>query len=132
MNEPAGDLQGSRILVVEDQYFVAADLCRALQQSGAKVLGPVPDLDGGLVLARGEQLDAAVLDVNLGGEMSFSIADVLVGRDVPFLFATGYEQCSLPIDYRRAIQLDKPFDSRSVVAALKELLDPARLSTEPR
>jgi DNA-binding response OmpR family regulator len=115
-------LDGHRILVVEDEYFIADDLSRALQRQGAEVIGPVPDLAAGLVLAEHEQLDGAVLDVNLGGDMSYPIADALGARGVPFLFTTGYDDWALTSDYRGICRIEKPFDINVVLTALDELV----------
>lgn len=124
-------LNGHRILVVEDEYFIADDLSRALQRRGAHVVGPVPDLAGGLELAWREQLDGAVLDVNLGGDMSYPIADALGARGVPFLFTTGYDDWALTDDYRGICRFEKPFDINAVLTALDELVA-KRLSVETK
>ena len=78
-----GQLAGKRVLVVEDEYFVATDLQRALQKEGACVVGPAGDLARGMALLDGEPVDAAVLDVNLEGSVSLPIADELSQRSVP-------------------------------------------------
>lgn len=123
MKNMAGQgFDGQRILVVEDEYFIADDLCRALQRQGAEVVGPVPDLAAGLALAQGEHLDAAVLDVNLGGDMSYPIADVLGARGVPYLFTTGYDDWALTSDYRGICRIEKPFDINVVLTALDEIV----------
>lgn len=121
-NPGSPNLNGHRILVVEDEYFIADDLTRALQRRGAEVIGPVPDLAAGLELARREQLDGAVLDVNLGGDMSYPIADALDARGVPFLFTTGYDDWALSSDYRGICRIEKPFDINVVLTALDELV----------
>lgn len=77
-----GVLAGRRVLVVEDEYFIAVDLKRALSKEGALVVGPVRDLAAGLSLAD-EPIDAAILDVNLEEAMSYPIADRLRDRKVP-------------------------------------------------
>jgi len=122
MDPGAPNLQSHRILVVEDEYFIADDLSRALQRCGAKVIGPVPDLATGLELAQREELDGAVLDVNLGGDMSYPIADALDARGVPFLFTTGYDDWALSSDYRDVHRIEKPFDINVVLTALDELV----------
>ena len=123
-----GGLAGRRILVVEDEYFIADDLSRALQRHGARVVGPVPDLAAGLDLATRDPLDSAVLDVNLGGEMSYPIADRLSERGVPFLFTTGYDERTLDPGYAAITRIEKPFESSMVMMALIQLVGerPAR------
>lgn len=116
-----GMLDGRRILVVEDEYFIAAEIKRQLAGEGAEIVGPVGSLAAGLSLAD-EPLDAAVLDVNLSETMSFPIADRLGDRDVPFLFLTGYDGWSLPVTYQDAPCLPKPFSAGSVVRMVSELI----------
>ena len=114
-------LSGKRILIVEDEYFIAADLKRALTQYGAEIVGPVGDLAAGLALAE-EQLDAAVLDVNLEEALSYPIADRLRSNKVPYLFLTGYDGWSLPTAYQDDARLAKPFAIPSVIRTIEGLL----------
>jgi len=128
----AARLGGRRILIVEDEYFIADDLSRALRRQDAEVVGPVSDLAAGLDLAKREQLDGAVLDVNLDGEMSYPIADELNQRGVPFLFTTGYDQTTLADEYRSITRIEKPCDVNAVIALLAELVgDSAGRDREP-
>lgn len=78
------NLRGHLILVVEDDYFVADDLCRELEDQGVNVLGPVPSVADALaLLAREERPDIAVLDVKLGDEVVYPLADVLMPLRCP-------------------------------------------------
>ncbi|GGB16617.1 response regulator [Sphingomonas metalli] len=115
-------LDGRIILIVEDEYFIAADLRRALQSRGAEVLGPVSNLRDGLRLCEAEQLDAAILDVNLDGVLSFPIADRLAERAVPWTFLTGYDDWALPDAYRVVPRVAKPFRSDMILSAMERLL----------
>ena len=117
--QPQSPLQGRRVLVVEDDYIMAEDLKAELEGIGAEVIGPVADLAGALdLLASGPLPDAAVLDINLGGEMVFPLADTLRDRGVPFVFATGYDEWSIPEAYAHLPRLEKPLDMRQVAQAL--------------
>lgn len=104
-------LQGRRILIVEDDYLLAEDLRVELKHMGAEVLGPVarvgPALD---LLSDGCRPDAAALDVNLGGELVYPVADLLLRRGVPFVFLTGYDRSSLPPAYAHVGCYEKPVD----------------------
>src|ERR1041384_7652891 len=79
-----------RILVVEDEVLLAMNIEDMLLESGYEVAGIASRLTPALALAREGLFDAAMLDVNLAGEPSFPVADLLAERGIPFLFATGY------------------------------------------
>jgi len=92
----ASALWGRRFLV-EDEYMMAEDLRRDLEQVGAEVLGPMPRVANALkLLAQADALDGAILDINLRGEKAYPVADALRERGVPFVLATGYEPWALP------------------------------------
>jgi DNA-binding response OmpR family regulator len=102
-------LAGQRILLVEDEPLVAWTLARALRSFGCEVVGPAYDLTQAELLSR-EPLDGAVLDVNLGDNKVFPVADILAEREIPFCFVTGYGVAGLrPGDLDRPV-LQKPVD----------------------
>lgn len=115
-------IAGQRILIVEDEYFIAADLRRALDQAGATVVGPVGEVGAALRLVEMEALDMALLDVNLAGEASYSVAEALERRGVPMLFLTGYDAWSMPERYRAAPRMAKPFVADALVALAGDLV----------
>lgn len=117
-------LQGRRILVVEDQYLLADDLRRLLEQAGATVIGPAPNLEKGLSLARSETVHAAILDINLDGELVFPVAAALRDRGVPVVFTTGYDEVVIPPEFRGERRFEKPVSGRDIVALLAERLRP--------
>jgi DNA-binding response OmpR family regulator len=110
-----------RILIVEDEYYLAADLAEALAARGAEVIGPVGTLDEALKVISAGGVDQAVLDVNLRGQMSFPIADRLEAEGIPYVIATGYSEGSLPERFRSKKRLEKPFRAERIA----ELLLPA-------
>ena len=120
MAEPVATLARKRLLLVEDEYLVAADLAYALERAGAEVVGPAGSVADALELVRdeGDRLDGAVLDVNLGGERVFPVADALAERGVPFIFATGYDASIIPSTHADAPRHEKPVDR---VRLLREL-----------
>ena len=102
-------LRHCRILIVEDEYMLADELQRELSRAGAVVVGPVPTVAMALdLLAREADLDGAVLDVNLGGDLVYPVADALAGRKVPFVFVTGYDAQVLPPRFAYAPRCEKP------------------------
>jgi CheY-like chemotaxis protein len=113
MAEPVSDeLRGRRLLVVEDEYIVADDFALRLQDVGAIVLGPVPSVREALelVMSEGDRLDAALLDVNLGGEFVYPVAEELSSRGIPFVFTTGYDASAIIPAYANAPRCEKPID----------------------
>ncbi len=111
-------LKGLRILVAEDEYLLADDVCDALMQAGAHVVGPVPSVDGAARLIEGEAIDAALLDINLRGEMVFAIADMLSAQGVPFAFLTGYDPATLPERYASVRAIQKPARAEDIVGLI--------------
>ena len=89
-------LEGLRILVVEDNFLAAEVVRDALESTGCTVIGPVARLEMGLQLAEQQQIDGAVLDINLNGDRCFPIAEALRQRGVPFIFLTGYDDAAIP------------------------------------
>ena len=114
----AAVLAGKRILVAEDEYFIAKGLARDLRQAGAVVIGPVPTLDEALALVAAEPLDGAVLDVSLRDGMAFPVADALAKKGVCFVFATGYASSTLPSRYAATAHCEKPVEVGAVAAKL--------------
>ncbi|HEX8303148.1 response regulator [Sphingomonas sp.] len=120
---PEQSLRGCRILIVEDEYLLADDLSYALSEAGAQVLGPIASVeDAQTFIAGGDPIDAAVLDVNLRGDLIFPVAEALQDRGVPFAFATGYDQWALPTRFADVPRVEKPFKSHKVAAVLGPLL----------
>jgi len=120
---PQSSLSGRRVLVVEDEFFLADDLVRAITQLGAEVLGPVPTRDEALeLLATAGPIDLAVLDINLEDKAVYPVADFLSEQGVPFLFATGYSQATVLPQYQHVPRWEKPFDPGTLAQALPKLL----------
>jgi len=119
---PAPDLTGRRILVVEDEYFIADDIARALTSLGAEVIGPAADLQRAKALLSEGSIDWAVLDINLQGEMVYPLAQALQERSIPFIFATGYDRTSIPNGYADVPRWEKPFDPQTLARVLPSLM----------
>jgi CheY-like chemotaxis protein len=119
----ASPLAGRRILVIEDEYFLADDIARAMQTAGAEVVGPAGDADEGLaLLSEGGRIDAAILDINLHGEMIYPFASLLRSRHIPFAFATGYDKGAIPAEFQDVPHWEKPFDPASLARILGGLV----------
>ena len=115
----ARPLEGLCILVVEDDYFIAIELCSALRAAGADVIGPTRDLQTGLAAIRSEHIDCGVLDINLRGQMAFPIATELRARGIPTIFATGYDTSMIPAELVDAVRLEKPVDLNALCRAVE-------------
>jgi DNA-binding response OmpR family regulator len=116
-------LAGLRILIVEDEYFLADDVRQILNEQNVHVLGPVPTMTEALrLINESHRIDCAVLDVNLGGKSVFPISAALMERNIPFLFATGYGSTQIPAPFTGAPRLEKPFISSALVAALEAII----------
>ena len=117
----ADTLSGRRILIVEDEYIIAADLAQSLEGLGAKLIGPAGSVADALALiARERAIDVAVLDVTLGSEKIFPVADVLQARGVAFVFATGHDAWIVPTAYANAPHFKKPIDTRALARFFPE------------
>lgn len=99
MIELSSEFQGKRILVVEDEYFIADDLALELEGHGAVVVGPVPSLNAALELIETRQVDAAILDIELDAETAYPVADALDRREIPFVFVSGTDPNKVPEPY---------------------------------
>jgi CheY-like chemotaxis protein len=121
---------GRLVLVIEDEMMVAMLLEDMLTDLGCTVLGPAARVHQALTLiATTGAPDAAVLDVNLNGQKSYPVADALLARGVPFLFATGYHRDLVMNGYRSFPQLQKPFKRSELSDALAKLLTARQPST---
>ncbi|HZG09783.1 MAG TPA: response regulator [Allosphingosinicella sp.] len=110
-----------RVLIVEDEMLVAMNIEDMLLELGHEMAGLASRLAPGLALAGESEADAAILDVNLAGEQSFPIADLLAERGIPFLFATGYGVAGIAERFRGRTVLQKPFRLADLGAALRTL-----------
>lgn len=122
-------LKGYRVLVVEDDYFIAIELADALRDAGAHVIGPVANVRSALD-ALGEPLDVCSLDFRLGSETSVAVADELERRGVPFVFVTG-TGCELPAVHRAYAVTEKPFCPRELAKLLANACQHSELGARP-
>lgn len=116
-------LSGRRVLVVEDEYFIAEEVAGALLRAGATVVGPVASEAAarGRIITSSAPIDWAVLDINLQGSLVYALADTLADSGIPFVFATGYADESIPERFRTVPRWGKPFDVAALVESLPHL-----------
>ena len=111
-----------RILIVEDEMLVAMNIEDMLLDLGHEVAGLASRLEPALSLAGEAEFDLAMLDVNLAGQTSFPVAQILAGRGIPFLFATGYGFKGIAEEFRSYPVLQKPFRAQDLALALQQAI----------
>ena len=111
-----------RVLIVEDEAVIAMLVEDMVSDFGSEVVGPVCKFAEALRFARDAELDAAILDINVGGAVIFPVADVLQERGIPLIFATGYGARAIPQRFCDSPTLPKPFSYESLATALRTVL----------
>jgi CheY-like chemotaxis protein len=115
-------LQGRRVLIVEDAFLLAMELQDLLERTGCIALGPVNTISRALAILESEQPDAALLDLNLDGIRSTSVASALAARHVPFVVVTAYGEISAnETNMASGRRVDKPIDHGVLLQALSEV-----------
>lgn len=122
-NEPdqALPLAGRTILVVEDEYYIADDLRRTLNDAGATIVGPFATVAKAHQALDEGKFDCAVIDLNLHGESGLPLADRLMQQGKSFAIATGYGEGAVPHQYSEVPRIEKPFDPQALLQIVREL-----------
>jgi DNA-binding response OmpR family regulator len=120
------NLSGQRVLVVEDDYYLASETAEALRGVGAEVLGPCPTEEAAQEMMERAAPTAALVDINLGTGPSFKLARDLRRRGVPFVFVSGYDDEVIPAEFAGTPLLQKPIELRQLVGSLAEAFGKAR------
>lgn len=116
-----------RILVVEDDFFVALDEKSVLEAEGWVVVGPATSLAAALRAAKEELVDCAFLDVNLNGEQVTDAAAVLAERGIPFTLVSAYARQALQCEFLKiAPHIQKPYRSRELIEAVAKMMAESR------
>lgn len=132
--ENTKDLEGQRILLVEDNFLIASDTAAALLGAGAEVVGPCCDEAQARAMLTGRPPTTAILDINLGsGCPHFGLARLMFERGIPFLFLSGYDPEVVPDDLARVPWVQKPASADRLVAAAQQLFAAPRelVATRP-
>lgn len=120
--------RNDRVLVVEDEWLIANEVCHQLLKAGYRVVGPVPSVHEALSFI--DEVDAALLDYRLRDENSCQIAEELAAHDIPFAFLTGYDLKE--IEYcRKFFCLQKPFSPEMLLKMMDALLEKRDSRTSP-
>ena len=113
-----------RVLVVEDEVIIAMSLEDMLTDLGCSVIGPATSLEQALLFATTAEFDAALLDVNLNGERSEPIAEVLTQRAIPYALVTGYGEAATEGRSNAPPVLSKPCTPGSLSVLLRQFAGP--------
>ena len=124
MTGPA--LDGLRILLVEDEMLVCMDLEDMLTEFGCVVVGPAARVKQALAIIEREPIDLAMLDINLGRETSYPIAERLAALGIPYFFSTGYSEIEPAFEDRPRLQ--KPFSGHQLSSLLRSIGGPSHPS----
>ena len=116
------DLDGLTVLIVEDETIVSFLIEDMLAELGCGTVLHAASVTEGLNVLERELPDVAVLDVNLGGENVFPLAEKLLAARVPFVFATGYGSAGMPDPWARRVVLQKPFQIEALGVSLRSVL----------
>lgn len=109
---------GKRVLVVEDEFLLAEDTRRKLEEMGATVVGPTARVDDAISLIARQTIDAAILDIQLDGSDVFAVAESLKKRGIPFVFASAFGPFVIPERFRGYVLCDKPFELENIARGL--------------
>jgi DNA-binding NtrC family response regulator len=108
-------LAGMRVLLVEDEYYIADDVQRILTAAGAEIVGPMPTVAQAQSAIEDGAFDCVVLDLNLHGESAVPLAERLAQEGQPFAIATGYGSPAVPDRLKGKPRIEKPFDPEALV-----------------
>jgi len=117
-----GGLRGVRVLLVEDEALLSLLIEESMERLGCDIVGVAACLDDAVIKARSLLLDVAILDVNLDGQLSYPVAEILRSRSIPLIFVTGYEAKSLQGQWQDCFCLQKPLRRRALADALNAAL----------
>src|SRR6266702_6442573 len=119
-----------RILVLEDNYLTADSLCELVRDCGYDVAGAVGHVESAFEFLQGREIDGAIVDINLHGDLSFPVCHELQRRNVPFFFLSGYDGSVIPDAFRKSRLLSKPIDQGDLRTALADFarIDAARIN----
>jgi DNA-binding response OmpR family regulator len=113
-------LRVRKVLIIEDNYVVAAHLAAALEDDGFKVIGPVDTAEGAVSRIDEEALDGALLDVALREGSAVDVATALRGNGVPFVIVSGYSRDTLPTELKDAPYVGKPMGQSELIQTARD------------
>ncbi|ABA05035.1 response regulator receiver [Nitrobacter winogradskyi Nb-255] len=113
---------GGSVFLVEDEVMIRMMVADMLEELGYSIAAEAGDIEQALQLARTTNFDIAILDVNVNGKLISPVAEVIEGRNRPFIFATGYGTQGLPPEYCNRPSVQKPFQMDGLAAVIRSTL----------
>lgn len=117
------DLNGRRILVVEDSPVVGPFTADLLGELGCEVIGPAPNMAAARELVEGGDFDAALMDIHIRGERVFPLCEMLAAQGLPFVFTSGYADRNMPEKWEDRPRVQKPYTLDEIHKALIALFE---------
>lgn len=117
------NLFGKYILVVEDEPLLSLDICVQIEENGGSVMGPAATLASGHALLRGQRPDGAILNIRIGDEVIYPLADEVLHAGIPVVFASSEARSAIPERYAAVPLLGKPLD---MIVAIEKLFEEKR------
>ena len=117
-------LEGLRVLIVEDEFFIAVDLKQILKQNGADPVKMSGSIEDAMLQIKADGFEFALLDINIRGDMTFVVADMFRRKEVPFAFVSGFDRTSIPARFAKFPNWGKPYNEREIIDGIKSLWNP--------
>ncbi|MCF7701767.1 response regulator [Loktanella sp. M215] len=111
------------ILIVEDEWLIALDMEMVIKDLGHTVIGPAANVAAALLLIERSEIDIAFLDISLGSEQSYPLADTLHDRKIPVTFLSAYTTMDLPSRFRDFDLLQKPVAAKDLSRQISKMLN---------
>jgi ActR/RegA family two-component response regulator len=111
-----------RILIVEDEYYLAEDCAQEIVRHGMQVVGPIGKVESALQTLAQDGPDCAIIDLNLQGELAFKVVQAVRDRGVPFIVYTGYSKLAFPVQVAGIVTVEKPTSAAEAVLKLLECM----------
>ncbi|MET4131259.1 DNA-binding response OmpR family regulator [Porphyrobacter sp. MBR-155] len=117
---------GLRILVAEDEFITAVDLCDTFEEAGYEIEGPHAGISAALLACQKHKPDLAILDIELADGLTYELAQTLIDDDVPVILYSGHDESrELAARFPRAVTVHKPCPPADLLDAACRLLAPA-------
>ena len=117
------DLENQRVLIVEDEFLIATDLADTVREAGGEVVGPAASVDEAFELLSRQQITVAVIDINLGKELSLAVAKRLRCEQIPFIYHSGQIALLGYSDWPEAPIISKPAIPATFIASIVSAMD---------